>query len=156
LIKDNKNIDHIDIERAYGSSGFSKIYTSGISNDSAYTFIDNDVSSGVSYNYRLKIFTKGSETCYSLVNNVTHTLNKYNLSIYPNPARDMIRMTVERYSGFGTLIVLNSIGQKIFEKKITIITGIPQNIDLPKYLRGIYWLKLQLYDAKIVSKIVIE
>ncbi len=155
-VKDNNNLDHIDVERSTGSSAFSKIYMSTVSNDSTYTFIDNDVANGISYNYRLKIVTKAGEACFSSVNNVTHLYNKYALSIFPNPSRGMIKMTTEGYSGFGTLLVLNSTGQKIVEKKITLITGIPQHVDLPKYLRGVYWLKLVLHDGVLVKRFVVE
>lgn len=155
-VKDNKNVDRIELEKSTEHFAFSKIYNSLINEDSVYSIIDDNVSPGISYEYRLKIITKTGEQCYSSVKTILRQYNSYDLNIYPNPARGTVKVTSKGYSGLGEVYITTPAGQKIFEKKMTFISGIPQNLELPKYIRGIYWLRLQLHDASITKKLVVE
>ncbi|MEO7800429.1 MAG: T9SS type A sorting domain-containing protein [Ginsengibacter sp.] len=155
-VKNNQNVDRVEIERSTQGSSFSQIYSSVVNNDSVYTMIDDDVTPLVPYEYRLKITTKKGEQCYSSVNTIIRQFLTYTLNIYPNPTKGAIKMISAGYSGLGTVIVTTPAGHKILEKKVTLISGVPQNLELPKNSRGMYWLRLQLHDASIVKKLVVE
>jgi len=61
------------------------------------------------------------------------------LRLYPNPAKDQIRVETEGLTGISKLILLNDQGQVLMTKNIT---GSKSEFNISNLLKGIYFVKV--------------
>ena len=75
-----------------------------------------------------------------------------NLSIYPNPTRDIITISLNSsVIGTGSLQLFNSVGQLITSQKITEANS---TLDLQNWANGIYILKIYTNNHQVIKKII--
>jgi PKD repeat protein len=72
------------------------------------------------------------------------------LTIFPNPANQILNIT---YNSKAQLIITDVIGNKIYEQSLNTINN---NIDVSKWSKGIYFLKIMNDQESVVRKIVID
>lgn len=77
------------------------------------------------------------------------SIKETNISIYPNPVRDIL--TIE--NGEGQATIYNAIGQPVHQVQITNSTQQVNMSDLPK---GIYFLRIEKSNGKIVAQQLIK
>jgi len=70
--------------------------------------------------------------------------------IYPNPARDIMNISLEKNALIKEVTIFNQTGQKVFE-------GRPQNntIDVSGLKRGIYFVKVNRDNGIVGEKLVV-
>ncbi len=73
------------------------------------------------------------------------------ISIFPNPATDLLTIQLDNQTQSYSLEIQNTIGQMVYSKKL--INPIEQ-VDLSAQPAGVYFLKLQSADNTIVKKIM--
>jgi hypothetical protein len=117
--------------RIFTRIGFINSKGNGTNN---YTFTESTQLYGVNY-YRIKqIDIDGKHTFSSIIK--LNTDNSSQISIYPNPAKDMVTINGAK---IGSNLMLTDLSGKIFLKMV-----VAQNsftIDIRKYASGIYLLK---------------
>ena len=111
-----------------------------------YAGIDQKPYSGTSY-YRLKQTDFDGKSEYSELASVTfeQEIQALTLRVYPNPAVDGIfnvRIDSEEKERY-ELVVLNSIGQKIYSTTWDVQNGINDlNVNLENHPEGIYFIEV--------------
>ncbi|MFT3750025.1 MAG: T9SS type A sorting domain-containing protein [Agriterribacter sp.] len=131
------SIEHSTDGGTWKSTGFvSSLSPDGNSNvELSYTFSDKQPSAGINY-YRLKQVDIDGKYIYSRVRIIKFT-DKLNIHIYPNPAKDIIKIT--GLKGNETLYIINITGQRVRNLKAggnTLQTNIQQ---LPS---GMYFIRI--------------
>jgi uncharacterized repeat protein (TIGR03803 family) len=89
-----------------------------------------------------------------LCTGITEVLNESTISIYPNPAHDLL--TLEFLAGnqkSATVIIENMFGQVIYETQMNTTT---YQINTEHYARGIYLIKVKSNNETITKKIILE
>jgi hypothetical protein len=100
------------------------------------TYVVNGSSHGCS---AITNFIQNIDTaCFAGIKQISNIDNQIN--IYPNPATNgSFAVLINENSGSANIVVLNSLGQKVFETKTT---GQNTQIALPNYSSGIYYVQI--------------
>lgn len=89
------------------------------------------------------------------INDISSEENKFNISIYPNPANSTITFRAENTLGTDLKVDLISIeGKKV--KTLTLSNYEPQNIDISYLSQGIYIAKFYISNVLLASKKIIK
>jgi photosystem II stability/assembly factor-like uncharacterized protein len=84
--------------------------------------------------------------------------NNFNLTVFPNPTNGLL--TVNFYSGKNenvNLAIFDILGKELFSEKDIYSSGsFTKQLDISQYKSGVYFVKLQNKNGRIVKKIVIE
>jgi hypothetical protein len=90
----------------------------------------------------------------TVLNNETFENNK-NVSIYPNPVKDVLNINVKDFSGDVSVKVIDINGREVFTQKISNVNN-SNAINLSSLAAGIYVLKLQGENLNYSEKIILE
>ncbi len=156
---DNKGFE---VERSLlPNSGFRQIgfvEGNGTSADrSEYQFVDGDVSTGVTYYYRLKQvdFDGGFE--YTSIISAKLTGRGLDITLMPNPAKDFVEILVHNAEGRDVEInVFNTQGQLVINRIVNINENNTININTSNLPKGIYMLEVDTRIGQLIKKLVIE
>ncbi len=116
------NIDRYEIERSQNGQQFIKtgsVKATGNSNVAIkYNLFDPNPFSGLNF-YRIKIIEAGKETYSQILKVNMNNGSKNNINVYPNPIKgNAIGLEINLQKGNYTLIVTNTFGQQVMNKKI--------------------------------------
>ena len=98
----------------------------------------------------------------SLINIIEDTdineLDIVDLTIYPNPSRDIFNITFESNKKQNLEIrIINVIGDRVFiESKQQIIGEYTKQINLAEYPKAIYFLEIETDDGVINKKLILQ
>lgn len=93
---------------------------------------------------------------YSLIVESCTTLNEGELklvNIYPNPTNGILHIDFPGYSDEVAVMVINSLGELIFDKKVSKEETV---IDLNELISGVYFVKISLNEEQKMIRIVKE
>jgi hypothetical protein len=81
-----------------------------------------------------------------------------NASVYPNPNSGNFTLAFEMEKNEDvTIYVSNSIGQTVYEQKLTNFTGqFKSDLNLTEFGKGVYVVTLQTGNAKLNKKVVVQ
>lgn len=122
-----------------------------------YQYDDYEVSSGITYLYRLKMINQDGSYQYSKIINASIIDNKeLILSVWSIPTYNKIFTILEANSmDKAKFSIINSQGNIIMEKTIDLKNGKNENyFDLLNYPTGIYFFKVKTSKKEIVRKVV--
>lgn len=142
LTADELNVDHFELQRSNKGSGFMTIETVKAKGESKYSFIDNSPAKALNY-YRLRMIDKDGSVAYSVVRMIDNTIAGLNMTLHPNPARDILNVQLNDV-GTGTVnfLVRDAAGKIVIRKPVTINNGsINTTINLSTLQRGSYVLQ---------------
>lgn len=74
-------------------------------------------------------------------------------TIYPNPARMFIRISVENLVGKGSIVVTNLYGKQVATQALSMGTN---TVDVSKLAKGIYFVGIITSEGKTTKKLVVE
>ena len=152
-ISEQQNINHYEIEKATGNNFFKKISLIPIAADSSYSFTD-DIQPGITYQYRLAVIASAGSRCYSDARSIK-MITKNPFTVYPNPSKGKITVSMNGYVGTVHFTLYNLQGQEIWKKgSISLYT--PQQLDISDKPRGIYLLKVETSNGINTQKIFIQ
>ena len=147
------NVDRLNLERKLpGENGFSRLANitakNGSSND--YTFFDKRLPGGTTW-YRLKIIDKDGRIGYS---NIITIFNKTNaISLFPNPAKDVINVVVPaNKKGVASIIAVDG---KTVKSNINIVQN-NNTINVSALPHGFYILKIETADGTEMNRFIKE
>jgi hypothetical protein len=154
------NSDHFAVQRSTNAgSSWSVIGTVAAAGNSSgtlnYTYTDNKPAQGTS-EYRLQLVDKDGKYTYSEVKSI-RTGIVTSVSVYPNPARDFVNVTLGGNAGESMLIRLfNQSGQVLVEKNISNAGGTTVPLAVSSYPEGNYLIVVSAADgSRQISKLVI-
>ena len=98
------------------------------------------------------LYLKDFENYGILTTNTVIQEPKIDLSIYPNPANDFIRINSKKTGG-AKISVFNLFGQLIFELKELVL---PQTIDIQNLEKGMYIVEIGIDNSVISKKIIVN
>jgi N-acetylneuraminic acid mutarotase len=138
---DELNTDHFVVERSLEGTRFDSV---GIvaavgSGDNNYSFADQQLPASPVFFYRLDMIDKDGNASYSQTI-MLHAPTAAGLSLYPNPARDIVILQLKDNSLVNTPLSVLDIGGHLIKE--VLITGQQQTITLPGLARGTYLLRL--------------
>jgi hypothetical protein len=153
------NFSHFEIEYSRNGISFSSLgQVSYNSSQRAYQFNHSPVTDPVNY-YRLKMVDTDGSFKYSAVLVVRSSVFIKDLSVYPQPAKDHVTVSVfaQRTQNI-RLELYSSNGSKVKEISMTLNNG--TNIftidNLQALPAGIYLLKSSIDEKKVTAKIVVD
>ncbi len=151
------NNDFFAVERSNDGFNFEEIgIVEGQGNaftTHSYDFVDNRPTAGVNY-YRLKQVDWDGSFDYSKVIPLAFENSRTNLSIVPNPFKDMVTLSLEETSNKNTQIeVFNLLGQRV-HADVFGRDQLSKNIDLSALDQGTYMLRIGDGVDSVVKRIV--
>ncbi|MEI7472035.1 MAG: T9SS type A sorting domain-containing protein, partial [Chitinophagaceae bacterium] len=157
-ISTTKAIDHFEIERSTDNIRFTKVgnlkTTVLLNQEQRFNFTDDisTVHTNIIF-YRLKVIGSAGEFKYSQIIVLKKTVTQYNISLFPNPAKEFV--TIQFMAGNETIVELgiwDNFGKLLQQQKQKVNTGSNsiQLNGLSKYPAGIYILKM-ITDNKVIA-----
>lgn len=148
------NVSHFNVQRSINNKDFINIGKVSANNISfnEYGYVDYSVQATVDGKlyYRIESIDRDGRKQYSEIKNVTLGNRDEGLSIYPNPAKDVV--TVET-KGAKALQIVDGLGRIIIEKKI--INNQSTTINVQEFLKGIYVVKMVMNNnTTLLSKFI--
>jgi|GEM_PF-773779 len=154
------NSDHFSVQRSTNAgeswNEIGTVAAAGNSNTPLnYSFTDNKPAQGTS-EYRLQLVDKDGSFTYSTVQAVTQGIVT-GVSIYPNPARDYVNITLNGTAGESMLIRLfNASGALLQEKNVANAGGTTVPLAVSSYPEGNYLIVVSAADgSRQISKLLI-
>ncbi len=83
----------------------------------------------------------------------TGTLISNKLEVYPNPATDLLMVSIPETTGKARLTVSNSLGQLVFTQAVSEVKG-KIEVDISDLEDGIYFVKLETSKGSYVARIL--
>ncbi|MEP6583644.1 MAG: T9SS type A sorting domain-containing protein [Ginsengibacter sp.] len=153
-IAEQKNIHHYELQKATGNSVFKKISSLPVAPDSLYLISDHTVQPGILYQYRLVVFAQAGGICYSDLRSIKLS-NKKPFTIYPNPSTGKIIISMNGYIGNASCTITNSLGQAVIKSEFLSLYR-PQEFDLTRLRKGVYFLKIETTNGTSVEKFLLQ
>ena len=145
------NVAHFNIQRSNNGIEFNTIQQTTAKNNAynEYSITDVQPLNGVSY-YRIEAVDKDGKKTYSKTEKVQLKIDKEQLTIFPNPAKDIVHIN---YPKIKQVTVADIIGRKLITKNYNILNNLQLSISyLPK---GIYTITIVDVGNNIQSKVFI-
>jgi len=86
-----------------------------------------------------------------LINDKQQTTNDF--SIYPNPAKSFINLSIETLVGAGSIIVTDLYGKQVKQQSLSIGTN---TIEIAKLSKGIYFVSVISSEGKTTKKLIVN
>jgi hypothetical protein len=147
--------DHFEIERGTDGRTFTKIgVQNAIANAQDYQFIDNHPVDGVMY-YRIRQIDKNGTYKYSVIIAIRFGKTGHQITIYPNPANDVINILFDKPQQKNSSIQLfNNNGQLI---QTVAIDGLPsKQINVSALPNGAYQIRITTSETTNTQKIIVQ
>ncbi|HWK04572.1 MAG TPA: T9SS type A sorting domain-containing protein [Puia sp.] len=157
------NSDHFAIQRsANAGSSWQAIGTVAAKGNSSvatnYSFTDANAPSGTS-EYRLQAVDKDGKYTYSEIRTTRNGLIG-SVSVFPNPAKDYVNITLGSSStatGNLSIRLINQAGQLLVDKKVTNAGGTTVSLPVSSYPPGNYLIQVTGQDGtRQISKVLIS
>ena len=150
------NSSHFIIERSADGRSWQSIASIAAagtsSNHLEYRAYDNLPLNGTSY-YRIKQVDKDGRLQLSVVRRVSFDLG-YSITLAPNPAKDLITVTMDKISNTASTIqFFNASGNMVFTQK-TSLSKI--NINTSAFARGLYFIKISNAGEVTTQKVLLQ
>ena len=108
-----ENTKQFNIQRSADGRGFATVGQVGVSGGASYHFVDNDIPTGTIY-YRLQQVDKNGQTFYS--NTARLTVNGQLLTVYPNPTKETIHVSLKS-GNQAQVLIYDVAGKLVYENK---------------------------------------
>ncbi len=150
------NVSHFNIQRSSNGKDFVTIGTlkANDKNYNEYSFIDDAPNEGVNY-YRIVSVDKDGKTSYSEVRIIEVQGTKYELRLFPNPAKDVVN--IECKEGIKEVKIIDCLGREIshFVRNDGNIHHLSLNIH--HYPKGLYVVQVITKKGEVFNeKLVVE
>lgn len=153
-VANEQNTSYYNVQRSVDGTDFTtigKVVAKG-SGANSYQFKDNSPANGINY-YRLQIVDKDGISSYSKVISIQLSINNFQLTIFPNPAKDFI---IVKEKNIKEINIFDNVGRLVRTQK-GLNSSSEQNKVTFCLQAGVYIVRLLMADGKIVNeKFVVE
>lgn len=145
-------VSHFNIQISSNGSDFKNIATIQAAGGGTYRFTSDCPLYNTIYS-RLEIIEKNGSKSYS---NMT-MLNQYQLnsisSFYPNPAHNVLNVSIDNLTGKGTIVISNLLGQQVVKQNLSL--GI-NSVNTSTLSKGVYISTIMVNNIVKTEKVIIE
>ena len=117
-----------------------------------YSFEDELVEAGITYQYRLRLLNYSGEISYSKVKEAQILKEGFLLNIYPNPARDFVSIDYWGEEDMN-IEIINIAGKKV--RQYSLKSG-NNNLDISNLPNGVYIIKTTGLQSFIQQKLIVN
>ncbi len=150
---EQQNINYYELQRAAGNLLFERVAIVQTGQDSVYNFVDN-ILPGIIYQYRLLLVAKAGNVCYSVPKQIKIAPTK-KFTLYPNPTKEKLFISMNGYVGKVKLRILNAAGRSVLQKEFFSLYS-NQLIDISNEPKGIYFTEIETNEGMSTQKFVLE
>ncbi len=115
--------------------------------NTTYTVTGTDINNCSNFS----VITQSVSLCTGFV--TSSGVETRDIKIYPNPSKDIFNVNCDCFDKSSSYKIYNALGQLIVEQKIFSITT---QIDLSKYPKGLYYLKISSQNTHEIIKLLKE
>jgi Secretion system C-terminal sorting domain len=153
VVSEEINVLKYEIEFSTDGRNFWLIGSRAATNSTNYNLVHNSPVFGINY-YRLKTIDKDGRISYSEIRTVNFRIAG-NLTIYPNPANDILHITFAASSinKSATISVIAMDGKIMYQKNITKLSQ-TETLDVSKLANGCYIMRV-LTNEEVINKSVV-
>jgi len=150
------NSSHFIVERSADGRNWYSITTTQAAGNSSnhleYTVYDNLPLNGTGY-YRIKQVDRDNKFQVSVVKNVRFDA-PYMITVSPNPARDVVTITMEKMNNTSSVIQFFDASGNLLLTEKTNQSKI--NINTARFSRGLYFIKISMADQVATQKLLLH
>jgi hypothetical protein len=147
------NSSHFEVEKSLDGIRFETIGTvksAGTTlNKQEYSLIDEVPSTGLNY-YRLKQVDLDGQLDYSAIEVLSFS-NNSKIIIYPNPAKDILNIEIDKLETVKSMVIHDQIGRLVFGSNT-----IQSTIDISELSDGIYYITIISNQVSFVERVIIK
>lgn len=92
---------------------------------------------------------------YCLPTGVSETLNSSNVSVYPNPAADVLNISLPSNGKLTNVVIYDVLGKIVLEDKM-IANGTTSELDITHLQSGMYLIKLKADGVEYSTKLLVD
>ncbi|MFN0200763.1 MAG: T9SS type A sorting domain-containing protein, partial [Bacteroidia bacterium] len=152
------NAAHFEVEHSIDGITFEKmgqVKAKGFSTENTtYTFTDKFPYQGSNV-YRLKMLDNDGAFKYSNNVEISNKLN-FAITLYPNPVKDKLQLTLSGVEGAFTFKLYNAVGQLVMQEKVIHNVGDTETITLKNFTKGAYLYQIIHKGEALNGKLLIE
>ena len=143
--ENEENLSSYNIQHSTDGISFTNIGTVNAigSGANSYQFTDNKPNNGINY-YRLESIDKNGSISYSKVVTCQLSIFIYQLSIFPNPTRDLVTV---KGNHIASIQMIDNIGRVV--KVVSLKDATNPTISVSSLPTGVYHLRIQATDGKV-------
>jgi hypothetical protein len=129
-----------------------EVNSAQVSTHRNYEATDLNPSNGENF-YRLRINYLDGTTNYSPIRRINYDIDFGEVIVYPNPTNNVVNITLRDFAGKeGTVEIFNTLGQRQFNIDYLSIPTNPVNVDVSKFVPGIYMISVKVDNQKRFAK----
>ncbi len=139
------NTSHFIIQHSTNGISFTDIGTVKAigSGANSYEFTDKNPTNGINY-YRLQSVDKDGASSFSKIVSVQLSINNYQLSIFPNPAKDNVTISGNHIA---SVQVIDNMGRVV--KIVSLKDATNPTLPVSGLPAGVYHLRIQTTDCNV-------
>lgn len=149
------NTSGFEVQRSVNGQAFEKIgvvaAAPAANGDGSYGFTDKNPEDGALY-YRLKMMDKDGRFTFSWIVQVKN--DGASLKIYPNPAVNMVKVTIPAVQSLLQVMVYSAHGQLV--KTVRAVNVQTLDIDMAGLANGVYQLQIVSGGKAVAQKVVVQ
>lgn len=153
--ENESEIDHYEIEKSTNGKIFTRlteVAADNIPDLHQYSYVDSNATASRQY-YRLRTVHSNGSADYSRIV-VLNNSKAAEITMYPNPAADIVNLKMNKMTGKFNLRIINSSGQTVKRLSIQSVAGERIQVPVRDLPTGIYYLHLQNDEQVQVLKLV--
>ena len=141
------------IERSFDGDTFEPLtLLTNIAEDNTFQWTDEHPKTGANH-YRVKQIFDDNTTLYSTVQSEEFFLKAAEITLFPNPTRDLLNVHSPSLKGkTGTIQIYSIFGQQVAQYNNINFEENLQTIAVNDLENGLYWLTLKVENAPIINK----
>lgn len=151
-VTSQENIKEYVIERSLNGTQFSTIGSIQVGNSNKYSFVDNQLNSGITY-YRLKMVDISGKIIYSNVLRISSNNISFSINAYPNPFTKDVTISYPTVKSNALISIKSLDGKSLLTQRLISGTS-TTTVELSNIARGTYYLIYQSEGEMISKKII--
>ena len=157
-----QNNKHFEVQRKISNGGYQTIATipskasygnSGVVLNYSLDDIENLSGKGQVY-YRIRQVDLDGRSGYSEIRSIRNNAKKFNITLYPNPSSDLVRVTIPEGAGLVDVSVSDMSGKEIIRWNATS----QKNLQITNLKPGMYTVRVNIRETgdMLVDKLLIQ
>ncbi len=159
----SNDIKHFSLERSVDGSVFgtlSTIASKATGGQPSYSYYDYEataVKNTKTVYYRLKIVHNDGSFSYSSVSAIQPFVSVKNVSIYPNPVKDIVHLFFKENLPAKVNVRVYDVNGRVYRKLSVSVSGSNTiNLDVSRFANGSYTVSIEAGEQKFVQQFVIQ
>jgi Leucine-rich repeat (LRR) protein len=159
------NTAYFNVQRSISGSGsnftnIGKVTAAGNSSGTGNYHYTDDLSSLIgqitSVFYRLQEVDENGNSTYSNIVNLQLNTPVSTFTIYPNPVKDVLNISLGSNSGNALITVFDINGHRLLKQPQTVVTNSNISINASNFATGIYFIQISINGSTLQQKFVKE